>query len=57
MDGRERRVVGPESPPSLIRQASDDLPLVPVEQLTDRSGVEKWKPDESCIGESGVTDP
>lgn len=57
MDGASRRREGPESTPSLIRQASDDRPLVPVEQLTDRSGVEKWKPDESCNGESAVTEP
>ncbi|ANY24338.1 hypothetical protein BCM27_17435 [Gordonia terrae] len=42
---------------SSIRQASVDVPLVPVEQFTARSGVEKWKPDESCSGESSVTEP
>jgi hypothetical protein len=57
VDGASRRLEGPESAPSLIRQTSDDRPLVPVEQLTDRSGVEKWKPDESCNGESAVTEP
>ncbi len=31
--------------------------MVPVEQFTARSGVEKWKPDESCSGESAVTEP
>jgi hypothetical protein len=48
---------GESSGASSMRQASVDEPLVPVEQFTARSGVEKWKPDESCSGESSVTEP
>ncbi len=55
--GRLAREERPAPASSLIRHASAPVPLVPVEQLTDRSGVEKWKPDDSCIGESGVTAP
>ncbi|MFE0750519.1 hypothetical protein [Gordonia sp. NPDC058843] len=52
-----RRAGESSSASASMRQARVAEPLVPVEQFTARSGVEKWKPDESCSGDSSVTDP